>query len=86
MIPPSTLVECARQALVLAALLSLPVIGVAAVVGLVVAAVQAATQIQDPTIAHLPRIVAVTAALAIVGPWLGSQVATFAERVLLLAR
>ena len=86
MIPPSTLVECARQALVLAALLSLPVIGVAAVVGLVVAAVQAATQIQDPTIAHLPRIVAVTAALAIVGPWMGSQVATFAERVLLLAR
>jgi type III secretion protein S len=85
-IPPSTLVECARQALVLAALLSLPVIGVAAVVGLVVAAVQAATQIQDPTIAHLPRIVAVTAALAIVGPWMGSQVATFAERVLLLAR
>jgi type III secretion protein S len=86
MIAASTLVELARQALVLAALLSLPVIGVAAIVGLVVAALQAATQIQDPTIAHLPRIVAVTAALAILGPWMGSQVATFAERVLLLVR
>jgi type III secretion protein S len=85
-IAASTLVEVARQALVLAALLSLPVIGVAAIVGLVVAALQAATQIQDPTIAHLPRIVAVTAALAILGPWMGSQVATFAERVLLLVR
>jgi type III secretion HrpO family protein len=85
-IPASILVEHARQALILAALVSLPVIGVAAVVGLLVAAVQAATQIQDPTIAHLPRVVAVTATIAVLGPWMGSQIATFAERVLLLAR
>jgi type III secretion protein S len=85
-IPASTLVEHARQALILSALVSLPVIGVAAVVGLLVAAVQAATQIQDPTIAHLPRVVAVTATLAVLGPWIGAQIAAFAERVLLLAR
>jgi type III secretion HrpO family protein len=86
MIPASTLVEHARQALVLSALVSLPVIGVAAAVGLLVAAVQASTQIQDPTIAHLPRVVAVTATLALMGPWIGAQIAAFAERVLLLAR
>jgi type III secretion HrpO family protein len=85
-IPASTLVEHARQALVLSALVSLPVIGVAAVVGLLVAAIQAATQIQDPTIAHLPRVLAVSATLAVLGPWIGVQIATFAERVLLLAR
>jgi type III secretory pathway component EscS len=85
-IPASTLVEHARQALVLSALVSLPVIGVAATVGLVVAALQAATQIQDPTIAHLPRVVAVTATIALLGPWMGVQIAAFAERVLLLAR
>jgi type III secretion HrpO family protein len=85
-IPASVLVEHGREALILAALVSLPVIGVAAVVGLLVAAVQAATQIQDPTIAHLPRVVAVTATIALLGPWMGSQIATFAERVLLLAR
>jgi type III secretion HrpO family protein len=83
-IPAATLVEHARQALVLSALVSLPVIAVAAIVGLLVAALQAATQIQDPTIAHLPRVVAVTAALAVLGPWMGLQIATFAERVLLL--
>jgi type III secretion HrpO family protein len=86
MIPTATLIESARQALILAAVLSLPVIGVAAVVGLLVAALQAATQIQDPTISHLPRMVAVTAALAVLGPWIGFQIAAFAERVLLLAR
>jgi type III secretion HrpO family protein len=85
-IPASLLVEHARQALILAALVSLPVIGVAAAIGLLVAAIQAATQIQDPTIAHLPRVVAVTATLALMGPWMGSQIAAFAERVLLLAR
>ena len=78
--------EHARQALVLSALVSLPVIAVAAIVGLLVAALQAATQIQDPTIAHLPRVVAVTATLALLGPWMGVQIAAFAERVLLLAR
>ncbi len=86
MIPVATLVEHARQALVLSVLVSLPVVAVAALVGLVVAAAQAATQIQDPTIAHLPRVVAVTATLALLGPWIGGQIATFAERVLLLAR
>jgi type III secretion HrpO family protein len=86
MIEASVLVEHARQALILAALVSLPVIGVAAIVGLLVAALQAATQIQDPTIAHLPRVVAVTATIAVLGSWMGTQIATFAERVLLLAR
>jgi type III secretion protein S len=86
LIPASLLVEHARQALILAALVSLPVIGVAAAVGLLVAAIQAATQIQDPTAAHLPRVVAVTATLAVLAPWMGAQVAAFAERVLLLAR
>ena len=53
-----------------------------AVVGLVVAAVQAASQIQDPTLAHLPRLLAVVAALAIAGPWMASSIASFAERML----
>jgi type III secretory pathway component EscS len=85
-IPASSLLEPAQQALVLATLVSLPVIGVAAVVGLVVAAFQAASQIQDPTIAHLPRILAVAGTLVVIGPWIGAQVATFAERVFALAR
>ena len=57
---------------------SLPVLAVAALVGLVVAALQAASQIQDPTLAHLPRLVAVVAAVALLGPWMGHEVAAFA--------
>jgi type III secretory pathway component EscS len=83
--PPATLVEQAQGALLLCVAVVLPVLAVAALVGLVVAAVQAATQIQDPTLAHLPRLLAVVAALVLVGPWMGAQVSAFAERMLALA-
>jgi flagellar biosynthesis protein FliQ len=81
MLPAAVLVHDAQQALLLVVAVSLPVLGVAAVVGLVVAAFQAASQIQDPTLAHLPRLVAVVAALALLGPWMGHEVAAFAAQV-----
>jgi type III secretion HrpO family protein len=74
------LVDIGQQALILAALVSLPVVGIAALVGLFVAAVQAAAQVQDPTLSHLPRMLAVIAALVAAGPWMGHQIAGFAER------
>jgi len=78
---PAALAHAAQQALLLVVAVSLPVLGVAAVVGLIVAAFQAASQIQDPTIAHLPRLLAVIAALAVLGPWMGREVAAFAVHV-----
>lgn len=79
--PPATLVHDAQQALFLVIAVSLPVLGVAAIIGLLVAAIQAASQIQDPTLAHLPRLLAVVAVLAILGPWMGQQVAAFAQQM-----
>jgi type III secretion HrpO family protein len=76
------LTELGQQALLLAASVSLPVVGAAAVVGLLVAIVQAVTQVQDVTIAHLPRFVVVVLALALMGPWMGRQIAAFAVRAM----
>ncbi len=75
------LTEAAREALILALGLSIPVIAVAALVGLVVALIQTATQMQDVSWAHLPRFLAVALALAALGPWMGRQIAHFALRV-----
>ena len=83
--PPALLVEHGQQALLLVVLVSLPVVAIAAVVGFVVAAFQAASQIQDPTLAHLPRFLAVAAGLVLLGGFMGHEVAAFAERVFLLA-
>ena len=82
---PALLLEQAQAALLLSVAVALPVLAVAAIGGLIVAAFQAASQIQDPTIAHLPRLLAVIAALVVLGPWMGSQIGAFAERMLLLA-
>ncbi|GMV13163.1 MAG: hypothetical protein AMXMBFR56_13870 [Polyangiaceae bacterium] len=75
------LIGNAQEALLLAVAVSLPVVGAAAVIGLAVAVMQAATQVQDVTLAHLPRLVVVAVVLAIAGPWMGVQIAAFAARV-----
>lgn len=83
--PAADLTQHAQEALVLMAAVSLPVLAVAAIVGMIVAAFQAASQIQDPTIAHLPRLLAVIAALVVLGPWMARQIGAFAERMFAFA-
>lgn len=56
-----------RQSLVVIAILALPILTVATVAGTIVALVQAATQIQEQTLTLLPKIVAVSLALALFG-------------------
>jgi flagellar biosynthetic protein FliQ len=79
---PADLAAQAQEALLLSVAISLPVVAVAAMVGLVIAVLQAATQIQDITLSHLPRFLAVAGALALLGPWMGGLIAIFAARVL----
>jgi len=75
------LTAMAQEALTLSVALSLPILGVAALVGVLVAVAQAATNVQDITLSFLPRFLAVAAALAIAGPWIGSQIGAFAARI-----
>ena len=78
--PLADLITLAQQGLFLALLVSLPVLAVSAVVGLVSAIFQAATQVQDAAIGYFPKFVAVTVTLALMGPWMGRQVLAFALR------
>lgn len=56
-----------REALIVAAILCLPVLGVATLVGTVIAVLQAATQVQEQTLSLLPKLVAVGLAVALFG-------------------
>jgi flagellar biosynthetic protein FliQ len=56
-----------RDALLVTAILSLPVLVLATLVGGVVAIVQAATQVQEQTLSLLPKILAVGAVVALFG-------------------
>lgn len=65
----------ARHALIVCALLALPTLGVAAAVGLAVALLQAATQVQEQTVALLPKLVVTGAVIALGGGFAMTAVA-----------
>jgi flagellar biosynthetic protein FliQ len=56
-----------RESLIVAAILCFPVLAVATAVGTLVAVVQAATQVQEQTLALLPKMLAVGAMVAFCG-------------------
>jgi flagellar biosynthetic protein FliQ len=56
-----------REALIVTAVLVLPILGLATLVGALVAVVQAATQVQEQTLTLLPKILVVGGALALFG-------------------
>jgi flagellar biosynthetic protein FliQ len=56
-----------REALIVTAVLVLPILGIATLVGAAVAIIQAATQVQEQTLTLLPKILVVGAAVALFG-------------------
>lgn len=58
-----------------------PLLGIALGLGLIVSIFQATTQIQEQTLAFVPKIIGVFVALVIFGPWMLSQVLTFTHEI-----
>jgi flagellar biosynthesis protein FliQ len=54
-----------------------PVLGALLVVGLVVGVLQAATQINDPAVGFVPRLVAGIAVVAFMGNWILERLAKY---------
>ncbi len=79
------LLHLTRESLVVALLVSAPPLGAALVVGAVTGVLQATTQVQEPSIGVVPRLVAVLLALAVAGPWIGARVVRLAAECLDLA-
>jgi len=63
-------VDLGRQALIMSLLVSAPALVAGMLVGLVIGLVQALTQIQDQTVAFIPKLVAMLAVLGLCLPWL----------------
>lgn len=81
----ATILSIGREALLLVLVLSAPPLLAALAVGTLVGTLQAATQIQEPTVAVVPRIVAALAALTVASPWMGARLCRFAVTCLDLA-
>lgn len=78
----AAVLELAQRALMLAIIVSAPVLGFGLVVGLMVSIFQAATQIQEMTLTFVPKILAVVAAVLIFGPWMLNSVVRFTTNLL----
>lgn len=75
--------ELTKQALWLTLILSGPPIAVASIVGLVVAFLQAATQLQEQTFTYSVKFVAIVITLFITAAMIGGTLYTFADRIFL---
>ena len=73
--------ELTRYALWLVLILSGPPIAAAAIVGLVVAFLQAATQLQEQTFAYALKFVAIVLALFVTGSMIGGTLYTYSNRI-----
>lgn len=74
------ILELATQALKLALLLSLPAVLAAAVVGLAVSVFQAATQLQEQSLAAVAKLIGVNLVLLLLGAWMLTQVGGFCQQ------
>lgn len=68
--PDDVIIEVLRNMLYTSLLLSLPALGTAMVVGLLVGLAQAVTSIQEQTLAFVPKLVAIIVVLVVLGHWM----------------
>lgn len=67
---PEAVMSLTYQALKVALAMAGPLLLVTLIVGLVISIFQAATQINEMTLSFIPKLLAVGAALVLLGPWL----------------
>ncbi|KGE17514.1 flagellar biosynthesis protein FliQ [Paenibacillus wynnii] len=76
------IIGLAGQAVYIVLQVSAPMLILGLVVGLIVSIFQATTQIQEQTLAFVPKIVAVLLALLIFGPWILTKLIDFTSQIL----
>ena len=62
-------IQLGRDALFMVMLVSAPMLGLGLLVGVMVSIIQATTQIQEQSLAFMPKIIAVFIAILIFGSW-----------------
>lgn len=67
---PQEAIDLGREALLTALMIGSPVLVAGVAMGLLVGLLQAVTQIQEQTLAFVPKIVAMVLALSLALPWL----------------
>ena len=75
--------ELIRHTLVLALVISAPMLVIGLGVGIIVSLLQAVTQIQEQTLTFIPKITAMFAAAIFLFPWIGHRLIEYTGAMLL---
>lgn len=78
---PHDAIGLAREAIMLALWTSAPVLIVGMVVGLVIGLIQALTQVQEQTVAFVPKLFAMILVLSVTLPWLVMQLVDYTREL-----
>ncbi len=71
-----------QEALLMLLMVAAPMLGAALLVGLVVSIFQAVTQINEATLAFVPKLVAAIAVFAMAGPWMLNMLVEYIRRTI----
>ena len=77
----SSVIEIAVQSILVATKLAAPILGVALGVGLLIGLLQSATQIQEQTLAFVPKLGAIALVIVLSGNWMLTELMGFTMRL-----
>jgi flagellar biosynthetic protein FliQ len=79
----ATVLGIAREAILVALITCAPALLLGLLTGLAVSIFQAVTQIQEPTLAFIPKILVVALAMMLFGPFMLAMLTDFLSRIFL---
>ena len=77
------MLKLAQNAITTVIFTAAPMLIISLTVGLIVSVIQAVTQIQEATLAFVPKIIAVFLSLLIFGPWIIKLISEFTSGLLM---
>ena len=80
---PEAATDLARQALWTTIVLVGPILTVGAIAGVLTSILQAVTQIQEATLAFLPKLAASILVLVVLGPWMLQTMIDFTQTLIM---
>jgi flagellar biosynthetic protein FliQ len=73
--------DLGREAMMVALMLSAPMLLAGLVVGLVLSLLQAVTQLQEQTLTFVPKIVAMVAVAVLTMPWMAQKILEYSAKL-----
>ena len=79
---PQDAIDFGREAVMITLLLCSPALAAGMIVGLAIGLLQAVTQIQEQTVAFVPKLIAMIVVLSLTLPWLISQMVEYSQELI----